>query len=90
MAMVDGSVENRNVVRVGLKCSSKADDEDEIFRTELHGFSDPSSLAYGANIYLRTLYKSKLTEVNLIDCSKSRVAPMKTITIPRLELLVRN
>ena len=29
MAMVGGSVENRNVVRVGLKYSSKADNEDE-------------------------------------------------------------
>ena len=48
MAMVGGSVENRNVVRVGLKYSSKADNEDESFRTELHGFSDASSLAYGA------------------------------------------
>ena len=55
MAMVDGSVENRNVVRVGLKYSSKADDEDEIFRTELHGFSDPSSLAYGV-IFIYVLF----------------------------------
>ena len=31
-------------------------------------------------------YKSRLIEVNLI-CSKSRIPPIKTITIPRLELL---
>ena len=43
-------------------------------------------LGYGANIYLPTLYKFGLIGVNLI-CSKSRVAPMKTITILRLELL---
>ena len=58
----------------------------KFFRTGLRGFSDASILAYGANIYLRTLYKSGLIEVNLI-CSKSCVAPRKTITIPRLELL---
>ena len=58
----------------------------EILRTELHGFSDASSLAYGANIYLRTLYKSCLIEVNLI-CSKSQIAPIKIIDIQRLKLL---
>ena len=79
-------LKTEDVIRAGRKYSSKAADDDEIFRTELHGFSDASSLAYGANIYLRTLYKSGLIEVNLI-CSKSRVAPIKTITIPRLELL---
>ena len=79
-------LKTEDVVRVGRKYSSKAFNEDEIFRTELHGFSNASSLAHGANIYLRTLYKSGLIEVNLIR-SKSRVAPMKTITIPRLELL---
>ena len=54
-----------DVVRVERKYSSKAVDEDEILGTMLHGFSDASSLAYGANICLRTLYKSGLTEVSL-------------------------
>ena len=58
----------------------------EILRTELHGFSDASNLAYGANIYLRTLCKSCLIEVNLI-CSKSQIAPIKIINIQRLKLL---
>ena len=79
-------LKTEDVVRVGRTYSSKAVDEDEIFRTELHGFSDAINLGYGANIYLCSLYKSDLTEVNLI-CSKSRIPPMKTITIPRLELL---
>ena len=79
-------LKTEDVVRVGRKYSSKAVDEDEIFRTELHGFSDASSLAYRANIYLRTLCKSCLIEVNLI-CSQTRVVPIKTIAIPRLELL---
>ena len=79
-------LKTEDVVRVGRKYSSKAVTEDEIFRTELHGFTDASSLAYGTYVYLRTPYKSGLIEVNLI-CSKSRVAPIKTITIPPLELL---
>ena len=79
-------LKTEDVVRVGQKYSSKAVDEDEGFRTKLHGFSGASSLAYGASIYLRTLYKSGLIEVNLI-CAKSCIAPIKTITIPRLELL---
>ena len=54
--------------------------------TQILIFSDAINLGYGANIYLCSLYKSDLTEVNLI-CSKSRIPPMKTITIPRLELL---
>ena len=43
------------VVRVVQRFLSKAVDEDEILRIESHGFSDAISLAYEANIYLRTL-----------------------------------
>ena len=35
-------------------------DEDEVIETELHGFSDNSSLAYGVKIYSRTLHQSGL------------------------------
>ncbi|XP_035233319.1 uncharacterized protein LOC118205140 [Stegodyphus dumicola] len=51
----------------------------------LQGFSDASSKAYGAVIYIQTV--SSTGEVNsTLLCSKSRVAPTKCITIPRLEL----
>ena len=78
-------LKTEDVVRVGRNYSSKAVDQNEIFRTKFHGFSDASSLAYGANIYLLTLYKLGLIEVSLI-CSKSRVGPTKTITIQRLKI----
>ena len=52
---------------------------------ELHGFSDASIQAYAAVVYLRII---KGTEVKMILLtSKSKVAPMKKYSIPRLELL---
>ncbi|GFX63762.1 integrase catalytic domain-containing protein [Trichonephila clavipes] len=53
--------------------------------TELHGFSDSSEKAYGASLYLRCINTSGEISVRLL-CSKSKVAPPKSITIPRLEL----
>lgn len=56
-----------------------------VLAVEIHAFSDASKLAYGTAIYLRVKRESCI-EVNLIT-SKSRVAPVKEITLPRLELL---
>ena len=56
---------------------------------ELHGFCDASSKAYAAVVYLRTVNSNGEIEVNLV-ASKTRVAPMKRQSIPRLELLGAN
>ncbi|GBO31399.1 hypothetical protein AVEN_65523-1 [Araneus ventricosus] len=52
---------------------------------ELHCFCDASQKAYGVVIYTRVV-KDCNVEVNLL-VSKSRVAPLTKITLPRLELL---
>ena len=52
---------------------------------ELHHFSDASEKAYGCCSYLRCINKSGQIHTSLI-ISKHRVAPLKQITIPRLEL----
>ena len=59
---------------------------DPIFRREFHGFSDASLRAYGATIYVKTILESGKGHTNFFTV-KSRIAPLKEVTIPRLELL---
>ena len=53
---------------------------------ELHGFSDASNKAFAAVVYLRTEHANGDIEINSM-ASKTRVAPIKRQSIPRLELL---
>lgn len=62
-----------------LKCSSNG----VIY--ELHGYCDASNIAYAAVVYLRIVNSNGHIDVTLL-ASKTKVAPLKTITIPRLEL----
>ncbi|XP_062702132.1 uncharacterized protein LOC134285437 [Aedes albopictus] len=52
---------------------------------QLHTFADASQQAYGACIYARSTDTEGRTKVQLM-ASKSRVAPLKRISLPRLEL----
>ncbi|KAJ8959564.1 hypothetical protein NQ317_009215 [Molorchus minor] len=56
-----------------------------IEKIEIHGFSDASFSSYGACLYIRVLYENHSVSCNLF-CAKSRIAPIKTISLPRLEL----
>ncbi|GFX77377.1 uncharacterized protein TNCV_2955751 [Trichonephila clavipes] len=52
---------------------------------ELHTFSDSSEKAYGSSIYIKSISALEEVKVSLVT-SKSRVSPLKQISIPRLEL----
>ncbi|GFY30166.1 uncharacterized protein TNCV_3090741 [Trichonephila clavipes] len=54
-------------------------------RVELHGFVDASEKCYGAVIYCRSQSPDGATTVKRVT-SKSRVAPVKRVTMPRLEM----
>ena len=58
---------------------------EEVKNVEIHGFCDASKRAYGAAVYLRIPspegYCSRLVS------SKTKVCPVKEVTIPKLELL---
>lgn len=59
-----------------------------VFREDsivIQGFADSSQMAYGAAIYVQSIPTDGLPSARLL-CSKSRVAPLKTLSIPRLEL----
>ena len=53
---------------------------------QLHHYCDASSLAYGVASYLVTQDKDG-TKTSMLMMAKSRLAPIKTLSIPRLELL---
>ena len=59
--------------------------EGQILKTSLHGFGDASKKAYCATVYL----VCETTEgiYSKLISSKTRIAPLKSLTIPRLELM---
>lgn len=52
---------------------------------QLHHFCDASEYGYGAVAYLRTVSEDQKVSVNIL-MAKSKLAPLKGSTIPRLEL----
>ena len=55
-------------------------------RIQLIAIGDASQEAYGAVVYIRTSDQHGSISVNVIT-AKARVAPLKTISLPRLELM---
>ena len=56
-----------------------------IVMTGLHGFCDGSALAYAGVMYLRAVDSSGSMHISLV-MAKTKVAPIKSLTIPRLEM----
>lgn len=69
--------------RIRIPCWTRGDDQKCM---ELHGFRDASSKeAYITIIYLRVQRKDKFLH-SVVLTSKTRVAPLKTVSILRLKL----
>ncbi|UYV77665.1 hypothetical protein LAZ67_15001849 [Cordylochernes scorpioides] len=56
-----------------------------ILTLELHGFCDSSEKAYAAVIYVKSYKHDRSVNISLI-ASKTTVAPIKVLSLPRLEL----
>ncbi|XP_058827423.1 uncharacterized protein LOC131687359 [Topomyia yanbarensis] len=58
---------------------------DEVEEVQLHIFADASETAYGCVAYFRAIVRGKV--VCSLVMSRAKVAPLKQLSIPRLELL---
>ncbi|UYV67106.1 hypothetical protein LAZ67_4003903 [Cordylochernes scorpioides] len=54
-------------------------------KVEFHGFCDASQKAYAASLYLKVILSNTSAKTFLL-VAKTRVAPMKVVSLPRLEL----
>lgn len=61
-----------------------SDKDEQNYELQLHIFADASEIAFGACIYLRS--KKHGHYITRLLIAKSRVAPEKATTLPRLEL----
>ena len=69
------------------RCCFVYDMNDHIKFVYLHGFSDASTLAYGACVYIKSVSKAGNIKISFVT-SKSRLVPSKKkFSTPRLELL---
>jgi hypothetical protein len=70
---------------VKVKRSSKPTEFGKVESTQLHTMSDASTTGYGQCSYLRLVDEHGTVHVSF-QMGKARVAPKKTVSIPRLEL----
>ncbi|GFT07801.1 integrase catalytic domain-containing protein [Trichonephila clavipes] len=69
-------------LKIPRKILDSSGDSSEV---QIHTFSDAGQKAYGAAAFLRVKHKDRVS-VDLVT-SKSRVAPLKRLSLPRLELM---
>ena len=67
------------------RCLREISDEVEVGKN-LHVFVDASEKAYAAVVYQRNVYQNGNISMAFV-ASKSKVAPLKAVSIPRLELM---
>ena len=60
--------------------------EEEVVSSALHVFIDASPVAYGATAYAMYIYQSGWISRRII-ASKARIAPLKAVSLPRLEMM---
>ena len=73
------------VQRIAIPRCYKPDDFGRVVNAQLHHFSDASVKGYGQCSYLRLVNENQRVHCAFV-MGKSRVAPLKPVTIPRLEL----
>ena len=76
------SLQELNTIRVDRKVIP---DQRRCIDIQIHGCADASKRAYGACVYVRSMLDDNSSSVQLL-CAKTRVAPIKKLSIPRLEL----
>ena len=59
---------------------------DTVKSTSLHTFVDASQSAYGGVVYVRTEYNDQTVSV-ILAAAKTKVTPLQSVSIPRLELM---
>ena len=59
--------------------------EADVADLQLHGFFGASEMAYAGVVYFQGIDRKGITYVSLV-VAKTKVAPIKRVTIPRLEL----
>jgi len=60
--------------------------KEEVNSVSVHVFVDASEMAYGAVVYLRFEYKNDKISTSFVT-SRTKVAPLQSTSIPRLELM---
>ncbi|XP_026462759.1 uncharacterized protein LOC113365404 [Ctenocephalides felis] len=79
------TLQNQFTLLKEIKIQRYMFNQEPIKQIECHGFADASMAAYGACIYVRAIYNNNSISSRLLT-AKSKVAPIKNVTLPRLEL----
>ena len=69
-----------------VKISRGLHQREKVVKSVLHTFGDASQKEYGAVVYMRSEYEDQTVSVNFV-AARTRVAPLQSISILRLELL---